>query len=75
MDGMIDKEEEIFLATKSDLFTLGIITLSKPKQFSAIIFGAKVGTKELTFNFPHSKGEISIDTIPTRIKVKKLEIT
>jgi hypothetical protein len=74
MEGVIDKEEEIFLATKPDLFTLGTITLSKPKKFSAVIFGAKVGTKDLTFNFPHSKGEILIDTIPTCIKVQELEI-
>ncbi len=66
---MIDKEEEIFLATKLYLFTLGTITLLKPKKFSVVIFGAKVGTKDLTFNFPQSKGEISIHTTPMCIKV------
>jgi hypothetical protein len=46
----------------------------EPKILSAVIFGAKVGKKDLTFNFPHSEGEILVDTTPTHIKVQELEI-
>ncbi len=41
MEGIIDKEEEIFLVAKLYLFTLGTITLSKPKILNIVIFGAK----------------------------------
>jgi hypothetical protein len=53
---------------------LGTIKLPKSKTLSVAIFGGKVSTKGFTFNFPHSKGGISIDTTPIHIKVQKLEI-
>jgi hypothetical protein len=53
---------------------LGTITLLKPKILSVAIFGAKVSAKDLTFNFPHFEGKISIDITPTHIKIQKLEI-
>jgi len=40
MEGVIDKEEMIFLVVELDLFTIEIITLSKSKNFTVVIFGA-----------------------------------
>jgi hypothetical protein len=42
---------------------------------NAIIFGAEVNIEDLTFNFPHSEGEILVDPTPAHIKVQELEIT
>jgi len=75
MEGVTNEEEEIFLTSYLNLFALGTITLPKPKILSVVIFSAKVGTKDLTFNFPHFNGQISIDTTHARIKVQELEIT
>jgi hypothetical protein len=38
MEGVIDKEEDILLTTKPNLFTIGTITLLKPKILNATIF-------------------------------------
>jgi hypothetical protein len=57
MEGVTNKEEkEILLTKKLDIIMLGIITLLELKNFNVAIFGAKVNTKDLMFNFPHSKG-------------------
>jgi hypothetical protein len=57
MEGVTnEKKEEIFLIAKLDLITLGTIKLPKPKILNVTIFGAKVDTKDLMFNFPHYKG-------------------
>jgi hypothetical protein len=58
MEGITNEEEEIFLVAKLDLFIIKTITLLKSKILSATIFGAKIGTENLMFNFPHSKGQI-----------------
>jgi hypothetical protein len=34
---------------------IGTITLLKLNNFNVIVFGAKVGIEDLTFNFPHSE--------------------
>jgi hypothetical protein len=73
MEGVIDEEEEIFLAAKPNLFMLKTITLLEPKILSVVIFSVEVGTKDLMFNFPHFEGEISVDIV-ARIKVQELEI-
>jgi hypothetical protein len=44
MENVIDEKEEIFLIDKPNLFTIGIITLPKPKKINATFFGVKVGT-------------------------------
>jgi hypothetical protein len=44
------------------------------KILSVAIFGAKVNTKDLTFNFPHFEGDISVNIMPACIKVQELEI-
>jgi hypothetical protein len=75
MEGVINEEEEIFLTSYSNLFTQKTITLLELVILNVGIFGAKVDTKDLTFNFPHSKGEISIDITLIHIKVQELEIT
>jgi hypothetical protein len=75
MEGITNEEEEIFLTSYLNLFSQGTITLFEPKILSVVIFNAKVSTKDLTFNFPDSKGEILIDTTLARIKVQELEIT
>jgi hypothetical protein len=75
MEGVIDKEAKILLIIKLDLFMLGTITLPNLEILSAIIFGAKVGIEDLTFNLPHFEGEISVDTIPTYFKVQESKIT
>ncbi len=49
MEGVTNEEEEILFATKSNLFTLGTITLLELKIFNATIFGAKVNTKDLKY--------------------------
>jgi hypothetical protein len=57
MEGVTNEEEEnIILVAKLDIIMLGTITLLEPKILNATIFGAKVGIKDLMFNFPHSKG-------------------
>ncbi len=75
MEGVTNKEEEILLTLDSNLFTLGTIALLELEILSVVIFDAKVDTKDLTFNFPHSTREILIDVILTCIKVQELEIT
>jgi hypothetical protein len=71
---IIDKKKEIFFIVELNLFTIGTITLLEPKKINATIFGEKIGTKDLTFNFPHFKGQIQLDTTPTHIKVQDLDI-
>ncbi len=56
------------------MLTCGTITLSKLEVFNAAIFSAKVNTLDFTFNFPHSEGQILVDTMPTHIKVQELNI-
>jgi hypothetical protein len=56
MEGVTNKEEEIFSIVEPDLSTLGTITLSRLKILNGTIFGVATGTEEPTFNFPHSKG-------------------
>jgi hypothetical protein len=38
MKGIIDEEKEIFFATKPNLFKIGNITLSKPNNFTHVVF-------------------------------------
>ncbi len=56
------------------MFIVGTITLLELIIFNAAIFGEEVGTEDLTFNFPHSEGQIQVDTTPTRIKIQDLDI-
>ncbi len=56
MEGVTDKEEEIFFTVESNLFTLGTITLFELKILNVTIFGIVAETKDLTFSFPHLKG-------------------
>jgi hypothetical protein len=56
MEGVTN--EKIFLVTKPNLFIIRTITLLELEILNATIFGAKIGTKNLMFNFPHSKGHI-----------------
>jgi hypothetical protein len=44
MENVIDEKEEIFLIDKPNLFTIGIITLPKPKKISATFFFVGFGT-------------------------------
>jgi hypothetical protein len=74
MENIIEKEEEIFFIAKPNLFTIGIITLLKLKILSVAIFGAEVGTKDLTFHFSHFEGQIQIDFTLARIRVQDLDI-
>jgi hypothetical protein len=69
MERITYEEEKIFFARKPNLFTIGTIPLSKLKFFNAVIFGAKVNTKDLSFNFSHIKEYILVDTMLTHIKV------
>jgi hypothetical protein len=46
MKGVTNEEEEILFTTKSNLFTLGAITLFELKIVNVIIFVAKVNTKD-----------------------------
>jgi hypothetical protein len=73
IEGVTNKEENIFLIIKLALFTLGTITLPKLDIFSVAIFGAKVDTKDFMFNFPHFEGEISVDTTLACIQIQELE--
>lgn len=74
MENIIDKKEKIFFIAKPNLFTIGIITLPKPKILSVTIYGAKVGTEDLTFNFSHFEGQIQVDVTLARIRVQDLDI-
>jgi hypothetical protein len=44
MEGIIDKEEEIFLVAESNLFMLRTITLPKLEIINAAIFSVEVST-------------------------------
>ncbi len=57
-----------------NLFTLGTITLLKPEIINTTTFSVEVSTNDLTFNFPHFEGQISINIMPTHIKVQELDI-
>jgi hypothetical protein len=48
----------IFFAKEPNMFMIKTITLLKPKICNVVVFGAKVGTENLTFNFPHFEGQI-----------------
>jgi hypothetical protein len=50
----------------------GTITLSEPKIFNVAVFGAEFGIEDLVFSFPHSKGQIWMDSTPTHIKIQEL---
>jgi hypothetical protein len=50
------QRRKIFLVVKLNLFTFETITLLESKILNATIFGVEIGTKELTFNFPHFEG-------------------
>jgi hypothetical protein len=52
MKGVTNKQKEIFFTKEPDLFMIKTITLLKPKICN-VFFNAKVGTEDLTFNFPH----------------------
>jgi hypothetical protein len=67
IEGMTNKE--IIFIVELKLFTIGTITLLETKKISAVIFGEKVGIKDLTFNFPHFEGHIQADTTLICIKV------
>jgi hypothetical protein len=69
MEGITYEEEEIFFAREPNLFTLGTITLLKPKFLNAAIFDVEVDTKDLSFNFSHFEESILVDNMLTRIKV------
>jgi hypothetical protein len=53
MEGIIDKEEEIFFVAELDLFIIETITLWELKIFNAIIFYVEVNIKDFTLNFLH----------------------
>jgi len=74
MEGVIDEKEKIFFTIKPNLFTLGTITLLELEILSAIIFGAKVSTKDFMFNFPHFEKLIPVDITLAHIRVQKLDI-
>jgi len=74
MESIINEKEEIFFIAKPNLFTIGIITLPKPKLLSAVIFGVEVGTEDFTFNFSHFEGQIQVNITLACIRVQDLDI-
>jgi hypothetical protein len=56
--GITNEEEKILCMIEPNLFTIQTITLLKSEILNVGIFGAKINTKDLTFNFPHSEGWI-----------------
>jgi hypothetical protein len=42
--------------------------------FNATIFGEEANIEDLTFKFPHFKGQIQMDITPAQIKVHNLDI-
>jgi len=70
MEGVTDEEEKILFVAKSNLFTLGTITLTELKILSITIIDAEANT----FNFPHFEGEIPIDVLPALFIVQELNI-
>ncbi len=53
MEGIIDKEEEIFFVAELDMFIIETITLWELKIFNAIIFDVEVNIEDFTLNFLH----------------------
>jgi hypothetical protein len=74
MKSVMDKKEEIFFIEKPDLFTIGIITLPKPKILNVAFFGAEVGTKDLMSKFSHFEGQIQVDATLACIRFQDLDI-
>jgi hypothetical protein len=52
MEGITKEEEEDL-----DLYLIISITTPKMEIFNAVVFGAKISTKDLTFNFLHYEGK------------------
>jgi hypothetical protein len=79
MNGVIDKEEEVFLRVDSNMFIIGTITLPKFKMGTLVltteVLGVDFGTKDLIFDFPHNLDEINVDTTPMCIKVQHMKFT
>jgi hypothetical protein len=69
MEGVTNQKEKIFFAIGPDLLTIDTITLLGSKILTIVIIDAKFGSGDLNFNFSHSKREITIYDIPTRIQV------
>lgn len=78
-NGVTDEEEEVLLQAKLNLFTIGTITLLESEIGTLVlttkILGVYFGTEDLTFDFPHTLGEIEVDTIPMHIGVQDMKIT
>ncbi len=74
IDGIIDEEEDVLLATNPFLSTIWTITLPKPKIITTIVTSLDSCMKNLTFDFLHILGEIWVDIIIVKIKVDDLYI-
>ncbi len=62
-NGIIDEEEEILLQSKSNFFTIRMITLLKLGTLLSNDI-PKFGSKELKFDFLHTLGNILVDDVP-----------
>lgn len=74
IDGIMDEEEDVLLATNPCLSTIWTITLPKPKIVTTTIISLDSCMKILTFDFLHILGEIWVDIIIVKIKIDDLDI-
>jgi hypothetical protein len=65
VDKVIDEEEDVLLAAKPNLFTIGTITLPKLKILATMATDVKIGTNELIFYFSHTSNKILMHTMLT----------
>jgi len=68
IDGVIDEEEDVLLATNPYFSTIGTITLPEPKIITTTIISLGFCMKNLTFDFLHIFGEIWVGIIIVKIK-------
>lgn len=74
VNGITNKEEDVFLEVESNLFAIKTITLPKLEIMRTHVTSFEFNIKDLIFDFSHMLGKILIDVILTRIEVQDLKI-
>jgi len=71
VNGITNEEEDMLLVIELKLFIISAITLPKPKILVVVTANAKIDidlkidTNNLIFDFPHTLGEILVNTTST----------
>jgi hypothetical protein len=73
--GVTNEEEEVLLAIKLDLFTIGIVSLLETEMVFVEINFLELNFEELNFDFLHLLGDILVDDTLACLKVKDFKIS